>query len=84
MARIRKVEIRNFRGIRNFSWTPSPGINCLIGPGDVCKSTILEAIDYCLGARRNIQFSDTDFHQLDVESIPRTRSVERDRRHAVR
>lgn len=68
MARIRKVEIRNFRGIRNFSWTPSPGINCLIGPGDVCKSTILEAIDYCLGARRNIQFSDTDFHQLDVEN----------------
>lgn len=68
MARIRRVEIRNFRGIKSFDWLPSPGINCLIGPGDVSKSTALDAIDFCLGARRNIQFSDTDFHQLEVDN----------------
>ena len=67
MARIRKVEILNFRGIRSLSWLPSPGINCLIGPGDSCKSTVLDAIDLCLGARRNIQFSDADFFNLDVK-----------------
>ncbi len=66
MARIRRVEIANFRGIENLSWCPSPGINCLIGPGDSGKSTILDAIDLCLGARRNAQFSDTDFYGLDI------------------
>jgi putative ATP-dependent endonuclease of the OLD family len=67
MARIRKVEIDNFRGIRSLVWLPSPGLNCLIGPGDSGKSTILDAIDLCLGARRSIQFTDADFHELNVD-----------------
>ena len=68
VARIRLVEITHFRGIKDLVWLPSPGINCLIGPGDSGKSSILDAIDFCLGARRNIQFNDADFHQLDVET----------------
>ncbi|MBO0346687.1 AAA family ATPase [Roseibium sp. CAU 1637] len=68
MSRIRKVEIENFRGIQNLSWLPSNGINCLIGPGDSGKSTVLDAIDYCLGARRNLQMADADFHNLDVDT----------------
>lgn len=68
MPRIRKVEIRNFRGIRHLEWCPADGINCLIGPGDSGKSSILDAIDICLGARRNIQFTDADFHRLEVEN----------------
>jgi putative ATP-dependent endonuclease of OLD family len=67
MARIRKVEIENFRGIVSCVWIPSSGINCLIGPGDSCKSSMLDAIEFCLGARRTLQFSDADFHALDVE-----------------
>jgi predicted ATP-dependent endonuclease of OLD family len=38
------VEIRNFRGIREFNWAPGAAINCLIGPGDSTKTTILNAI----------------------------------------
>lgn len=68
MARIRKVEIRNFRSIKYLDWLPSPGLNCLIGPGDSGKSTVLDAIDYCLGARRTIQFNDADFYKLDEDS----------------
>lgn len=68
MARIRAVEIKHFRSIKELSWYPSAGINCLIGPGDSGKSSILDAIDFCLGARRNIQFTDADFHRLDVET----------------
>jgi AAA ATPase-like protein len=68
MARIRQITIENFRGIKALSLFPSPGINCLIGPGDSGKSSILDAIDFCLGARRNIQFTDADFHLLDVET----------------
>jgi len=68
VARIRKVEITNFRCIQSLSWMPSPGINCLIGPGDSGKSTVLDAIDLCLGARRIAQFTDSDFYNLNVDS----------------
>ena len=66
MTRIRRIEIQNFRSIQTFDWTPSNGVNCLIGPGDSGKSTILDAIDLCLGARRSAPFGDTDFFALDV------------------
>ena len=66
MARIRMIEISRFRGINSLVWLPSPGLNCLIGPGDSGKSTVLDAIDLCLGARRNVQFTDADFYNLDV------------------
>ena len=68
MARIRKVEIKHFRGIQQLEWCPKNGINCLIGPGDSGKSSILDAIDLCVGARRNCQMTDADFHLLDVET----------------
>ncbi len=66
MTRIRRIEIQNFRSIQTFDWAPSNGVNCLIGPGDSGKSTILDAIDLCLGARRSVPFGDTDFFALDV------------------
>jgi putative ATP-dependent endonuclease of the OLD family len=66
MARIRKVEIRNFRSIASLDWCPGAGLNCLIGPGDSGKSTLLDAIDFALGARRTLSVSDTDFHGMDV------------------
>lgn len=67
MVQIRKLEVLNFRSIRTLSWFPTPGINCLVGPGDSGKSTILDAIDLCLGARRTIQFTDADFTDLSVD-----------------
>ena len=66
MVRIRKVEICNFRSVRSLDWYPVDGVNCLIGPGDNGKSTILDAIDFCLGARRNLAFADTDLFGLVV------------------
>jgi putative ATP-dependent endonuclease of OLD family len=68
MARIRHLQISNFRCIEMLDWYPSQGINCLVGPGDSGKSTVLDAIDLCLGARRAASLSDTDFHDLDVDS----------------
>ncbi|CAN0120717.1 unnamed protein product, partial [Phaeothamnion confervicola] len=67
MAIIRSVSILNFRSIQKLDWNPKPGINCLIGPGDTGKSSIIDAIDLCLGARRNLQISDSDFYALNVE-----------------
>lgn len=68
MARIRAIEVSNFRSLKEFKWFPSSGINCMIGPGDSGKSTVLDAIDLCLGARRNLQINDADFHCLDTET----------------
>jgi hypothetical protein len=66
VARVRFIDIRNFRCLKALTWAPSPGINCLIGPGDSGKSSVLDALDYCLGARRHLSFTDADFHRLDV------------------
>lgn len=66
MPRIRKIHVKNFRALREFEWFPSAGFNCLIGSGDTGKSTILDAIDLTLGARRSYSFSDTDFFRLDT------------------
>jgi len=65
MPRVRQIEIDNFRCIRRLRWSPRPGINALVGTGDAGKSTVLDAIDFCLGARRSITFTDADFHLLD-------------------
>lgn len=68
MTLIRVVEIENFRSVKTFAWRPREGINCLIGPGDSGKSTILDAIDFCIGARRSLQLADSDFCAVDVEN----------------
>ena len=66
MIRIRKVKIQNFRGIKFLEWHPSPGVNCLVGPGDSGKSSVLDAIDWCLGSYRSLPISDADFNNLDT------------------
>jgi hypothetical protein len=67
LARIRIVSIENYRCIQQLTWFPGQGLNCLIGPGDSGKSSILDAIDLCLGARRTTNLTDADFHGLDVD-----------------
>jgi hypothetical protein len=66
MARVRLIDICNFRSIKRFTWAPSAGLNCLIGPGDSGKSSVLDAIDWCLGAKRTLPISDADFFELNV------------------
>ena len=68
MAKLRIVDISGFRGIKKLTWLPQPGVNALIGPGDSCKSTILEAIDWCLGTRRTLPVTYADFFRMDSKS----------------
>ena len=65
--RIALVEVKNFRGIKELRWAPSPGINCLIGPGDSTKTTILDAIELCLNPRSQGFADDCDFFNLAVQ-----------------
>lgn len=64
--RIKHIEIRNFRGIKYLSWQVKGDFNCIIGPGDTCKTTILTALDYALSPRSVLSFDDSDFFNQDV------------------
>ncbi|GAB4223508.1 MAG: hypothetical protein Tsb005_18820 [Gammaproteobacteria bacterium] len=67
--KIRYMEINNFRGIKKLSWKILGNFICLIGAGDSCKSTILDAIDYALCPRRYLDIDDSDFYN-QVTSNP--------------
>ncbi len=64
--RIVFVEIRNYRGIRKLDWAPAAAVNCLIGPGDSTKTTILDAIELALYPRSYVFADDSDFFDLGV------------------
>ncbi|MRD49644.1 AAA family ATPase [Caenimonas koreensis DSM 17982] len=66
-ARIRRIEITNFRSIQRLDWFPHPGINAIIGSGDSGKSSVLDAIEWCIGARNSVPVTDADFHNVDTE-----------------
>jgi putative ATP-dependent endonuclease of OLD family len=68
--RIVRVEIVNFRGIKRLSWHPSPGTNCLVGPGDSGKTTVLDAIELSFAPRNSVTFDDTDFYNIDPKANP--------------
>ena len=66
--RVVYLEVENFRGIKKLEWSPSPGMNCLIGPGDSTKTTVLDAIELCLNPRSYIFADDCDFFDLDFSA----------------
>ena len=66
--RIAHISISEFRGIRSLEWSPSPNVNCLIGPGDSCKTTVLDAIEVCLNPRFGFSGSDPDLFGCDPAS----------------
>lgn len=66
--KIRKIIIKNFRGIKELDWNlPSGDIFCLIGKGDSSKSTILDAIRYVFFPGWPLLFNDADFHKCNIE-----------------
>ncbi|WP_252244013.1 AAA family ATPase [Clostridium sp. ZBS14] len=68
---IYKIDINNFRNIKNLSWKPNKGINVLVGGNGVGKSNIAIALDYLLNPY--IQWykkavSEFDFYDRDLEN----------------
>ena len=69
MANIYSLKIKNFRGIRNFDKTFGfKKFICLVGRGDSCKTTLLEAISFALSPRWNLTFYDTDFFNCEINN----------------
>lgn len=69
MARIHHLQIKNFRGIKEFEHTfQSKSLVCLIGRGDAGKSTILHAISCVLSPKWDQSFFDSDFYNGEIDN----------------
>lgn len=64
---IRKLTLTQFRGFKTFEWRPHPGVNCLIGPGDAGKSSILDAVALALIPAPPPPAVESDYHGRIVE-----------------
>jgi len=64
---IRLLKIERFRGIEKLEWRPAPGLNVIVGPGDSCKSTILEAIGALLSPAPNMNVSEFDYFRREID-----------------
>lgn len=65
-----QLNIQNFRGIREaqISFDENEAINCLIGPGDSTKSTILKAIEYVFYPSYTLSLTDLDFYECNTSA----------------
>jgi len=68
MAKLKYLKIQHFRGIEIFEQLLSDGVTCIIGRGDSCKSTILDAIAYVFAPSWSIRLNDSDFYMCDTTS----------------
>ena len=66
-VQILRIELQRFRRFEHFKWHPRPGINCLIGPGDAGKTTVLEAIGRALSPAPAGPASEHDYYRRKTE-----------------
>ncbi len=73
--RLKKINIRNFKSIKNLELVPSSNLHCLIGKNESGKSNILQAISLLGGSASDIELSDNTAiigeYELDVPDITR-------------
>ncbi len=67
--RLWHLRVERFRGIQVLDWSLDERVCCLIGAGDNCKTTILDAIAL-LGSPRTPSFDDFDFHGGSPDAGP--------------
>jgi putative ATP-dependent endonuclease of the OLD family len=63
---IRRLKIRGFRGCKELVWYPGPGLNVILGGGDVGKTTILDAISLLLNPTNNYLVTESDYFLRQV------------------
>ena len=68
MSKIAAIQIKNFRRFKKFyAVFGMRNTICLIGRGDSGKTTLLDAISFCLAPSWNIPISDYDFYNCNVK-----------------
>lgn len=65
---IKQLKLERFRGIKSLTWLPVPGLNVILGGGDVGKSTILEAIGLLLNPTNGTTVSDADYWRREIST----------------
>ena len=65
---IKQVKIENFRGIKEMDWILENKLLCLIGASDSTKTTILDAIEYGLYPYWNLNITNTDFYECNLNN----------------
>jgi putative ATP-dependent endonuclease of OLD family len=66
--RILRLDIRRYRGLVELSWHPAPGLNVILGGGDVGKSTVLDAIGLLLSPSNPTTLAETDYFQRNIDA----------------
>ena len=64
---IKRICIERFRGIERLVWLPEPGVNVILGGGDVGKTTILDAIAILLSPTHATVVSEADYWCRQVD-----------------
>jgi hypothetical protein len=68
-VRLWRLRIERFRGIRELVWALDGRVSCLIGSGDMAKTTVLDAIGL-LGTSWAGSFDDYDFFAAALDNGP--------------
>lgn len=61
MPFIRRLTVKRFRGLLDFEWRPSSGLNVILGGGDVGKTTVLDAVALLLSPTNSTLLTDADY-----------------------
>jgi len=76
LAKIVRLEIENFRGIKSLDWSlPDTNFVCLVGRGDTRKSTILDAIRLVFFPTWNPSFDEIDFFNCETDKTIKIRAT---------
>jgi putative ATP-dependent endonuclease of OLD family len=63
---IYRLRIEGFRGIKSLEWHPRPGMNIVLGGGDVGKTTLLDAIGLLLSPTNPPTLPDFEYYRRDL------------------
>jgi len=63
---LRRLTIKNFRGIKSCEWKIDKRLVALVGAGDSAKTTLLDAVGLVLSPNYSLQFTDADFYRFDT------------------
>lgn len=83
-SHIRRLKIDRFRGIESLTWYPTPGVNIILGGGDIGKTTVLDGIGLLLYPTNTHSLTDADYWRRDYEkefvieavmSLPNTETI---------
>lgn len=66
-SRILKLKITNFRGIKELTWRPAPGLNLVLGGGDAGKTTVLDAINILFSPVASLAVTETDYWMRNLQ-----------------